>query len=87
MSCEIMNLSMRDTAERALALPLSNVNSFFDIFLKLSSFPRVDQSVVEGHLVLGGGFPPVHLTFPGSTSSLDFFLVVEVASHDGVFPR
>ncbi len=37
MSCETMNLSILDTAERALDLPLSYVNFFFDIFRKLSS--------------------------------------------------
>jgi len=37
-SWEMRNLSMRETVERVLDLPLLKVNSFIDIFRKLSSF-------------------------------------------------
>jgi hypothetical protein len=54
-SWEMKNLSMRDTAEHAPDLPLSKVNSFADIFRKLSSF-----HVPLGRIgVLGGAMQPL----------------------------
>ncbi len=46
-SWETRNLSMHGTADHAPDLPLSKVNSFADIFRKLSSFHASIRSYLE----------------------------------------
>jgi hypothetical protein len=79
-SWETRNLFMHETVERVLDLSLSKVNSFVDIFQKLSSFHATIKPYWNVRVWPCGRLPSVHSTLSGHPSTFGFFLVVEVAT-------